>query len=76
MKMTNIALLVGLSIVALASPAVAAARNSSGTRHYEQGYVQRGYPADLYPGSSQYPDYSHTGSGYSREGCSASPAEC
>jgi hypothetical protein len=30
MKMTNIALLVGLSIAALASPAMAAVKNSSG----------------------------------------------
>jgi hypothetical protein len=44
--------------------------------HYRHGYVYRGYPADQYQGSSQYPDYSDTGSGYSREGCSATPAEC
>jgi hypothetical protein len=50
-------------------------------RHYGQGYTGRAYPyppayGSQDPGSSQYPDYSHTGSGYSRGGCSDSPAEC
>jgi hypothetical protein len=48
-------------------------------RHYGQGYTGRAYPpahSSQDPGSSQYPDYSHTGSGYSRGGCSDSPAEC
>jgi hypothetical protein len=73
----NKALCVAVAAIGITSMALSdASAQSVPHRHYQQGYVQRGYPADERPGSSQYPDYSHTGSGYSREGCSASPAEC
>jgi hypothetical protein len=39
-----------------------------------QGHIERSYPFNQ--DDSQYPDYSSTGSGYSRGGCSGSPAEC
>jgi hypothetical protein len=73
MKICAAVAAIGLASVGTLSEASA---QSVPRRHYQQGYVYRGYPADQYQGSSQYPDYSHTGSGYSREGCSATPAEC
>jgi hypothetical protein len=63
---------IGLAMVGAVSQS---SSQSAPYRHSSrQGHVERSYP----PGQedSQYPDYSHTGSGYSRGGCSGSPAEC
>jgi hypothetical protein len=65
------AIAIGLTVVGSVSQASA---QSVPYRH-SRGYVER-YYAPPSQGSSQYPDYSHTGSGYSRGGCSDSPAEC
>ena len=67
-----------LAIVVIGITSIGALTEASARvpyRHYSwHGYVDRYYPPG--EGNSQYPDYSHTGSGYSRSGCSASPAEC
>jgi hypothetical protein len=60
---------IGLAMVGAVSQASA---QSAPRRH--SGYIERSYQRSQ--DDSQYPDYSHTGSGYSRGGCSGSPAEC
>ena len=64
------AIAIGWAIVGSMSPAAA---QSVPYRH-SRTHVERYYQSS--PGATQYPDYSHTGSGYSRGGCSDSPAEC
>jgi hypothetical protein len=64
------AIAIGLAVVGSVSQASA---QSVPYRH-SRGSVERYYPPAQ--GPSQYPDYGNTGSGYSRGGCSASPAEC
>jgi hypothetical protein len=67
------AIAIGLTVVGSVSQASA---QSAPYRH-SRGHVERNYqPYQPSQGSSQYPDYSRTGSGYSRGGCSDSPAEC
>jgi hypothetical protein len=65
------AMAIGLAVVGSVSQASAQAV----PYRHSRGYVERYYNQPS-QGSTQYPDYSHTGSGYSRGGCSDSPAEC
>jgi hypothetical protein len=72
MKRVLAAAVIGIATIGALSQASAQSvprRHSSG-----QGHIERSYP--LNQDESQYPDYSSTGSGYSRGGCSGSPAEC
>jgi hypothetical protein len=68
-----------LAIAAIGLTSIGALSEASAQRAPYRHYSSHGYVGRYYPpgeGNSQYPDYSHTGSGYSRSGCSASPAEC
>jgi hypothetical protein len=60
---------IGLAMVGVVSQASA---QSAPRRH--SGYVERSYQRSQ--DDTQFPDYSNTGSGYSRRGCSGSSAEC
>lgn len=65
------AAMVAIGITSIGALSDASAQRAPYSRH---GYVGRYYQRG--EGNSQYPDYSRTGSGYSRQGCSASAAEC
>jgi hypothetical protein len=60
---------IGLAMVGAVSQASA---QSAPRRH--SGYIERSYQRSQ--DDTQFPDHSNTGSGYSRGGCSGSPAEC
>jgi hypothetical protein len=68
------AAIAAIAITSIGSLSPVSAQSVPYRHHTGHGYVFRAWPPG--EGNSQYPDYSHTGSGYSRTGCSASPAEC
>jgi hypothetical protein len=63
-----------IGIATLGALSQASAQSVPHRHSSRQDHVERSYPFNQ--DDSQYPDYSSTGSGYSRGGCSGSPAEC
>jgi hypothetical protein len=73
-KATRILTAVAMGLAIVGSVSQASAQSVPHRHSGRQGYVERYYPPTQ--GNTQYPDYGNTGSGYSRGGCSDSPAEC
>jgi hypothetical protein len=73
-KMKRVLAAAVIGIATLGALSQASAQSVPHRHSSRQGHIERSYPFNQ--DDSQYPDYSSTGSGYSRGGCSGSPAEC